>query len=125
MDTNIYSSAARGEKSVLKILKFADLIFVPAIVLGELRSGFLFGTKAKENEAHLIRFLGSPRVKALSVDEQTSHYFARIHIELKKQGIIIPTNDLWIAALALQHDCVLFSKDAHFDAIPQIPKMAK
>ncbi len=56
----------------------------------------------------------------LYVDEQTTHHYAFIYRHLRKQGTPIPTNDMWIAALVLQHSLVLFARDAHFDALPQL-----
>jgi tRNA(fMet)-specific endonuclease VapC len=43
---------------------------------------------------------------------------------LKKAGTPIPTNDIWIAALAVEHSLVLYSRDAHFDRFPGIPRLA-
>ena len=57
--------------------------------------------------ANLQRFLGSPRVSILLPDEQTTHHYAQLYQQLRKKGVAIPTNDLWIAALAVQHNLVL------------------
>ncbi|MEK6543655.1 MAG: ATP-dependent Clp protease proteolytic subunit, partial [Elusimicrobiota bacterium] len=81
------------------------------------------GTKGKKNEAKLTEFLNSPRVRVLYADEQTTHHYARIFAQLRSQATPIPTNDLWIAALTIQHDLLLLSRDAHFNRIPQIVKI--
>ena len=57
--------------------------------------------------ANLQRFLGSPRVSILLPDEQTTHHYAQLYQQLRKKGVAIPTNDLWIAALVVQHNLVL------------------
>ena len=62
-------------------------------------------------------------VGVLYADEQTTHYYASIYRQLRKQGTPIPTNDMWIAALVLQHSLVLLARDAHFDALPQLPRL--
>jgi len=56
-------------------------------------------------------------VEVLCPDLATTAVYARIFVELRQQGTPIPTNDLWIAALALQHDLTLCTKDAHFQHI--------
>jgi tRNA(fMet)-specific endonuclease VapC len=96
---------------------------VPLIVLGELRAGFLAGSRGTENEAGLARFLNSPRVDVLLADEDTTHHYARLFHQLHRQGTPIPTNDVWIAALVVQHQLYLFARDAHFDHLPQIPRL--
>jgi tRNA(fMet)-specific endonuclease VapC len=90
--------------------------------LGELRAGFLFGSEGKKNERNLELFLNRPRVRMLWADENTTHHYARLFLQLRRQGTPIPTNDIWIAALTLQHDLVLYSRDAHFNSLPQIPR---
>ena len=70
-----------------------------------------------------MRFLDSQRVQVLFADEQTTHHYGDIYAQLKRQGTPIPTNDIWIAALVVQHDLVLFARDAHFDSLPQLPRV--
>jgi tRNA(fMet)-specific endonuclease VapC len=94
-----------------------------SVVLGELRAGFLGGSRAPENEANLARFLNSPRVEVLLADEETTHHYARLFHQLRRQGTPIPTNDIWIAALVTQHQLYLFARDDHFDHLPQIPRL--
>jgi len=64
-----------------------------------------------------------PGVGVLYADEQTTHHYASIFRQLRKQGTPIPTNDMWIAALVLQHSFVLCARDAHFEALPQLPRV--
>lgn len=123
LDTNAYSEAARGAGQAADILRAADEIHLPFVVLAELRAGFAVGTMGQKNEAKLTEFLNSPRVQVLLADEQTTHHYARIFSYLRSQGKPIPTNDLWIAALAIQNDLILFSKDKHFNQIPQVVRI--
>jgi len=123
IDTNRYVDFARGLPEVVKRLRAVDQIFVPLIVLGELRAGFLRGSRAPENEANLVRFLNSPRVDVLMADEETTHHYARLFHQLRRQGTPIPTNDVWIGALVAQHQLYLFARDAHFEHLPQIPRL--
>ena len=122
LDTNAYADAARGVERCVEMLRSASEIHLPFVVLAELRAGFAAGTRGAKNEAALTLFLESPRVSVLFADEQTTHHYARIFAFLRKQGTPVPTNDLWIAALVVQHQLVLLSSDAHFERIPQVPR---
>lgn len=123
LDTNRYTDFCRGEQDVVESIARAEKIYLPFIVLGEIRAGFQAGSKAKQNERNLIRFLNSPRVRLLLPDEQTTHHYANVFAQLRKQGTPIPTNDIWIAALVLQHDLLLLARDNHFDYLPQLARI--
>ncbi len=123
LDTNRYVDFCKGVPEAVKTIQIAEQILIPLIVLAELRAGFLAGSRAKENEASLARFLNSDRVQVLCPDEQTSHHYARLFLQLRRQGTPIPTNDLWVAALVVQHDLFLCARDQHFDHLPQLPRL--
>lgn len=120
LDTNRYVDFCRGLPEVVTVVRQAEKIFLPYIVLGELRAGFLSGKKSLHNERLLVRFLNSPRVDILFPDENTTHHYARLFTQLRKQGTPIPTNDIWLSALVLQHDLQLFTRDKHFEHLPQL-----
>jgi tRNA(fMet)-specific endonuclease VapC len=121
LDRNRYTDLCRGEALVVDTVESADEVWLPFIIVGELRAGFAVGTQGPRNEAVLRRFLLKPGVAILYADEQTTHHYANVYRQLRKQGTPIPTNDMWIAALAFQHSLVLCARDAHFDALPQLP----
>lgn len=123
LDTNRYADLCRGESFVVEAVERADEVWLPFIVVGELRAGFAVGTQGHHNEAVLRRFLLKSGVRVLYADEQTTHHYAAIYRQLRKQGTPIPTNDMWIAALVLQHSLLLLARDAHFEAIPQLTRM--
>jgi predicted nucleic acid-binding protein len=83
-------------------------------------AGFLSGERRAKNQAELARFLESPRVNLIDVDEGTAERYAVIFTTLRKAGTPIPTNDLWIAASAMQHGLRVLTRDAHFAKVPQI-----
>ena len=123
LDTNCYTDLCRGDVSVVEMVELADEVWLPFIVLGELRAGFAVGNQGPRNEAVLRRFLLKSAVSVLYADEQTTHHYAAIYRQLRKQGTPIPTNDMWIAALVLQHSLVLFARDTHFDVLPQLTRV--
>jgi tRNA(fMet)-specific endonuclease VapC len=120
LDTNRYVDLCRGVPEVVGILEQAEAIVIPFVVLGELRAGFAVGLEGLKNERTLRRFQMRQGVSALFADEQTTHHYASVYRQLRAQGTPIPTNDLWIAALVLQHDLALFARDSHFDHLPQL-----
>jgi tRNA(fMet)-specific endonuclease VapC len=122
LDTNRYTDFARGDAAVVDRVRRAARVLLPFVVVGELRAGFLCGSRSERNEANLVRFLSAPRVDVLFADEETTHHYARLFRQLRSQGTPIPTNDLWTAALAVQHGLHLFARDRHFDHLPQIPR---
>lgn len=122
LDTNAYSDFMRGDPRRVEVVQRARTLYLPLIVLAELRAGFAAGRQTAANAANLQRFLNSPRVKVLVPDEQTTHHYARLFLQLRLKGAAIPTNDLWIAALTVQHDLILSTSDDHFDHLPQIPR---
>lgn len=120
MDTNGYAAYKNGQAEAVAILQLAEQIGLSVIVLGELLAGFASGSRNKQNRKELSDFLCSPRVRILMIDDQTTEYYARIFQQLKKDGRPIPTNDLWIAATAMQHAYSLFSFDKHFNSVSNI-----
>ncbi|MGE0191404.1 MAG: type II toxin-antitoxin system VapC family toxin [Planctomycetota bacterium] len=117
LDTNRYVDFMRGDVDVATRFRLAHTIAVPFVVLGELRAGFARARESRANERTLVRFLGHERVRVLWADEATAHFYARVFAQLRASGRPIPTGDLWIAALAMQHDLPLYTRDAHFGAV--------
>ncbi|HEX4068278.1 MAG TPA: type II toxin-antitoxin system VapC family toxin [Acidobacteriaceae bacterium] len=122
LDTNRYTDLSRDQADVMEVVESADEVWVPFIVLAELRAGFSLGSRTMQNEAILRRFLLQPNIDVLYADEQTTHHYANVYRQLRRQGTPIPTNDMWIAALVLQHSLMLCARDTHFDALPQLPR---
>jgi len=122
LDANRYTDLCRGDSFAIHTIEHADEVWLPVIVVGELRAGFAVGNQGARNEAVLRRFLLKSGVRVLFADEQTTHHYAAVYQQLRKQGTPIPTNDMWIASLVLQHSLVLFARDAHFDVLPQLPR---
>lgn len=122
IDTNAYSDFMRGEATRVHTFRTASQLDLPLIALGELRAGFAAGNQESSNIANLHRFLNSPRVSVLLPDEQTPQHYAQLYLYLRKKAVAIPTNDLWIAALVVQHNLILCTSDAHFQHLPQVPR---
>jgi tRNA(fMet)-specific endonuclease VapC len=120
LDTNRYVDLCKGVAETVRLASSAEAVFLPFVVVAELRAGFALGKRTAENERVLRRFLLKPGVAVLYPDEQTTHHYAAAFRQLRIQGTPIPTNDLWIGALVLQHNLTLHGRDRHFDNLPQI-----
>lgn len=120
LDTNRYTDLCRGVAEVAALVERAEIVLLPFIVLAELRTGFAIGRRGADNERVLRRFLMRSGVSILFADDETIQHYVAVFRQLRRQGTPIPTNDLWIAALVLQHNLVLCSRDRHFDTLPQI-----
>lgn len=123
LDTNRYVDLCKGVEETARVVSTAEAVFLPFVVVAELRAGFALGRRSAENERVLRRLLLKPGVSVLYPDDQTSHHYASAYRQLRTQGTPIPTNDLWIAALVLQHNLALHDRDRHFDHLPQIVRV--
>lgn len=101
------------------VRKLAELpsnsLFIPVIALGELYFGALKSARSTENLPRFRRFAASSNV--VPCDEATAQHYASVRDTLRHGGRPIPENDLWISAVALQHDLTLVSRDAHFSHV--------
>lgn len=120
LDTSAYSEFKRGHTRFVELIDQAEWIGMPAITIGELRVGFLLGTRRETNEAELREFLLNPAVEELAVDADVGRQYAEIVVDLRRAGTPIPTNDIWIAATAARAGAIVLSRDPHYKAIQRV-----
>jgi tRNA(fMet)-specific endonuclease VapC len=121
LDTNALSAVADGEGSAIELVARAERLAVPVIVLGEYRLGIAQSRQKASYESWLRQWIAA--VQVLEIDEETTHSYAAIGLELKKTGRPIPVNDLWVAALCRQHSLPLLSRDRHFDLVSGLRRL--
>jgi predicted nucleic acid-binding protein len=121
LDTGALSAVADGEVSAMELVAGADRVAVPVIVLGEYRLGIAQSRHRASYESWLPQWIAA--VTVLDIDDGTTHSYSAIALELKRKGKPIPTNDLWIAALCLQHSFPLVSRDKHFDLVAGLQRL--
>ncbi|MCI0343695.1 MAG: type II toxin-antitoxin system VapC family toxin [Planctomycetales bacterium] len=114
LDTAGYTALRNGVPRVVEIVSEAEGIVFSTLVAGELLYGFQAGTRREENERHLRGFMTDPEVTVVDVTMTTAERYARIAAGLRKKGRLIPSNDMWIAAHAMETGATLVSSDAHF-----------
>lgn len=118
LDTNAYVALRTGQPALAELLEQADEVFVPAVVIGELFTGFFMGTRQKQNAKELNTFLNLPGVSVSAVDINVAERYGLLIKDLREQGTPLPTNDIWIAASAFETGARLVSYDKHFSKIP-------
>lgn len=117
LDTNAYSALRRSHQTVAELVRQSEEVLLSVVVAGELLFGFHNGSRYEENAHALADFLADPNVYLLPITWKTADFFGRISSELKGKGRPIPTNDIWIAAHAMETGADLISSDLHFDNI--------
>lgn len=120
LDTSAYSAFMRGHAEIRSAVQANEEIFLSSIIVGELIAGFIKGGRRRKNEGELKRFLASPRVGVLDITEETAERYAVILNSLWRAGTPLPTNDIWIAASAMEYGLRLVTTDGHYQKVPQI-----
>ena len=120
LDTSAYSAFIQGNPEAVAAVQTAEALFLSPVVIAELLAGFGGGRRRAENESGLEKFLAGPRSSVVDVDRETATRYALILNSLRAAGTPIPTNDIWIAASAMQHGLELLTADAHFAKVTQV-----
>ena len=121
LDTSVAIDVLAGEAGALLSDPTRELL-LPVPVVGELRYGALNSRRSAENLAEVERLTG--RCRVLNITTATADVYARLRLRLKQKGQPIPENDLWIAALCVEHHVPLASLDGHFDLIDELARHA-
>ena len=122
LDTNALSAFAENDQSLLAVLPTDRPWYLPVVVVGEYRFG-LRGSQERANREQWLREL-LVAITVLPITEFTTEHYATVRHDLKAANRQIPPNDAWIAALALEHGSAVLSRDAHFDLVPGIRRIA-
>ena len=118
LDTNALSAFADGDRDLRRLVQNDDELALPVVVLGE----YLFAVGQSRHRARYEQWIAGllPSLDLLLIEEHTARHYAAIRRELKAAGAPIPSNDVWIAALARQHRLPVVSRDRHFEAVKGI-----
>ena len=117
LDSNAYSHLKRGHRRIVDIVRNSEAILLPPVVVGELLYGFRCGSRTERNSREFRDFLEAPRVSVAAMSLVTADRYARVAAALRGKGRPIPTNDIWVAAHAMETGADLVSYDRHFDHV--------
>ena len=115
LDTNVVIALLENEPTASSRFQSSVESYVGTVVLGELYYGAFRSTRRQRNLTRISAFLAE--VAVITSNTETALEYGRVKSELAGAGRPIPDNDIWIAALARQHDLTLVTRDAHFDAV--------
>ena len=121
LDTNALSEFLKGQPIVVNLAANADVVYLPVIILGEYRYGLIYSQLRTVLTAQLDDY--EREFPILRIDEFTARYYATVRSNLRAKGRPIPVNDIWIAALALQHNLPVLSRDSHFDEVAGLQRV--
>jgi len=120
LDTNAYTGLVKGDIKVYEYITQADIVYMSTVMLGELYAGFQGGSKQDWNCKILCEFIEKITVKIIDVTHDTAKIFGTIKNELRQKAKMIPINDIWIAAHAIETDSNLLTYDKHFKSISNL-----
>lgn len=115
LDTSVVVAHLRRKLDVIELTKSAGPLFLPLVALGELYKGAERSTRTLYNRQLIDDFLEITTL--LFPSRATAQVYAGIATTLEAKGQTIPENDLWIAAVALECDLPLATRDAHFERV--------
>ncbi|MBZ0287751.1 MAG: type II toxin-antitoxin system VapC family toxin [Anaerolineae bacterium] len=118
LDTNAVIALQKSDSAILKVLTSDEDVFIPSIVVGELYYGTYNSLRVKDNLLVLKEFIENNAI--LNCDATTGDIYGQIRYQLKLKGRPIPENDIWIAAIAIQHDLTLITRDEHFKMVENL-----
>jgi len=122
LDSNFVIDLLKGNQAAQKLLSAAEQVYVPATVMGELFHGAEVSNRRKAKMAEAEEFASGSNL--LPCDLETARHYGGIRGTLQRRGRPIPENDIWIAALAQQHDLAVATKDAHFRQVDALPLLS-
>lgn len=123
LDTSAYSRFRARDFRVRDLIAEADTVLIPAAVLGELHGGFEVGSRGRENRQALAEFLEEPFVAVIDADASVARHYGRVYAALRRAGRPIPTNDIWIAASAIDRGGCLLTFDHDFDHVAGLDRL--
>jgi len=118
LDTNIVIALFAGESSIIDRFQYAGELFLPGVVLGELYYGAFRSSRVDDNIKRIGAFARANVILDCNIDVAVR--YGEIKNNLRKKGRPIPENDIWIAAIAMQYDLTLITRDAHFEQIDDL-----
>ena len=118
LDTNIIIALLADEEAVKNNLAQSNEVFIPSNAIGELYYGARKSGRVQANLARVDELIANSTM--LGCDAETARQYGEVKNQLRLKGRPLPENDIWIAAIALQHNLVLVTRDAHFQQVENL-----
>ena len=118
LDTSAWIWFRKNEAQIVSRIQSATAVFVSSVAIGELEAAFLTGTRARENQLLLDRFLDEPLVREIEINSKVARRYGALFAKLRSIGKPIPINDIWIAAAAIEVGARLLTFDRDFLRVP-------
>lgn len=118
LDTNIVIALFANDPTLTGKIAETEDVFVSAVVIGELFYGAKKSGRPERNSERIESFISDNVI--LNCDTDTARLYGKVKDSLRKKGLPIPENDIWIAATAFQHDLILISRDEHFEKVEDL-----
>ena len=118
LDPNIVIRMLAGDMAIQEKMQNGNNLFLASPIVGELYYGAQKSGKVTEN-LHRINIFVEERI-FLPCNLETAQWYRIIKDQLRRKGRPIPNNDIWIAAIAIQHDLILVTRDSHFDEVESL-----
>jgi tRNA(fMet)-specific endonuclease VapC len=122
LDTNIVIAFFAQEPVVLQTMQAVEKFFIPTVVLGELYFGARKSGRPAQNLKRIDELAATTAILGCTV--ATAQHYGQVKDTLRQKGHPIPENDIWIAALAIEHDLTLITRDAHFEQVDGLTVIA-
>ena len=118
LDTNIVIAIFADEMIVQERRQSADKVFLPSPAIGELYYGARKSDRPTENLAKINEIV--QQIRIIPCNLGTARWYGIIKDQLRRKGRLIPDNDIWIAAVAMQRGLILVTRDVHFDEVESL-----
>lgn len=122
LDTNIIIALFANETVVTENLAQVEEVFIPMIAIGELYYGARKSGRVRDNLNRIDELIAN--ISVLGCNAETAVKYGEIKHNLRLKGRPLPENDIWIAAVALQYNLILVTRDAHFQEVENLQTVA-
>ena len=123
LDTSAYSRFRAGDARVHDLNAAAEIVLIPATVLGELYGAFEMGSRSRENRVTLSEFLTEPFVRVVPISADVARQYGRVYAGLRRSGTPVPANDMWIAAATIDQGACLLTFDRDFEHVAGLDRI--
>jgi len=118
LDTNIIINILKNNNLTIQKVATYHKIYFPVIAIAEL----IYGAYNAQNTEKKLAEVEKIKTKGITLylDDATTYEYGKIKSKLKQNGTPIPENDIWIAAIAQQHQLPIFTNDKHFKQVENL-----